>query len=192
MSTTSTSRTTAAHPARPQLDELDALLEKMLALPGGTSAEGKNHPEGAASSAKALAAPPPPARGNGDSEEPGPKVAARLPDGHPASLHVTATRVAWDGSALPTADGVAGLSLNGNGATGEEPEPGVMLAGRRAMGRDVLALANGAFDFCTLPLGRLGRWLRGSAGRAMLGWMGLTLLAVAVLWYAARWTRWLP
>ncbi len=47
-----------------------------------------------------------------------------------------------------------------------------------------LAWINGAFDFVTAWLGPVGRWLRGPAGRGLLGWVGLLLLAAALAWLA--------
>jgi hypothetical protein len=50
---------------------------------------------------------------------------------------------------------------------------------------------NEAFDWLTLPLGPVGRWLRGSSGRAVFGWMGLVLLAAALAWVLADLIRWI-
>jgi hypothetical protein len=44
-----------------------------------------------------------------------------------------------------------------------------------------LLWSNRAFDRWTGWLGRPGRWLRGPLGRAVLGWVGLGLWAVALL-----------
>jgi hypothetical protein len=38
---------------------------------------------------------------------------------------------------------------------------------------------NRNFDRATVPLGALGRWLRGPSGKSLLGWAGLLLLAIA-------------
>jgi hypothetical protein len=43
---------------------------------------------------------------------------------------------------------------------------------------------NLAFDGSTAWLGPPGRWLRGPAGRSLLGWGGLLLLAAALAWLA--------
>jgi hypothetical protein len=51
---------------------------------------------------------------------------------------------------------------------------------------------NMAFDLCLLPLGPVGRWLQGRAGRAFLGAVGvIALLAAAALAAAdgCGWTR---
>jgi hypothetical protein len=39
---------------------------------------------------------------------------------------------------------------------------------------------NAVFDGCLVPLGGLSRWLRGSAGRSILGLVGLACLGAAV------------
>jgi hypothetical protein len=50
-----------------------------------------------------------------------------------------------------------------------------------------LVQVNDAFDLCTVCLGPLGRWLRGRGGRALLGVVGLLLLAAAVAWGVLDW-----
>ena len=52
-----------------------------------------------------------------------------------------------------------------------------------------LVWLNRFFDRHTYRLGALGRWLRRPAGRAVLGWTGLLLLAAAAV-LLARWIRW--
>ncbi|HYV34357.1 MAG TPA: hypothetical protein VE988_01555, partial [Gemmataceae bacterium] len=41
---------------------------------------------------------------------------------------------------------------------------------------------NGSFDTLTKILGPLGRWLRGDQGRFLIGWCGLAMIIVAVIW----------
>jgi hypothetical protein len=53
-----------------------------------------------------------------------------------------------------------------------------------------LVLFNRVFDACLAPLGAPGRWLRGQAGRTLLGAVGLTCIAAAVLIVAMRWFGW--
>jgi hypothetical protein len=43
------------------------------------------------------------------------------------------------------------------------------------------AAINRGFDLATLPLGPAGTWLRGEAGRALLGFTGLALLTAAAV-----------
>jgi hypothetical protein len=49
-----------------------------------------------------------------------------------------------------------------------------------------LLAINGCFDLATLVFGGAGRWLRGSQGRSMIGWIGLAMIAAAALWALAR------
>jgi hypothetical protein len=50
--------------------------------------------------------------------------------------------------------------------------------------------ANQVFDRGTDRLGATGRWLRGSRGRSLLGWVGLGLLGLALGWQALAWMGW--
>jgi hypothetical protein len=49
---------------------------------------------------------------------------------------------------------------------------------------------NQRFDLWTMALGPLGRWLRAPAGRRLLGWTGLLLLAVACGLAVYDWFGW--
>jgi hypothetical protein len=51
-------------------------------------------------------------------------------------------------------------------------------------------LLNRAYDRLTMRLGSPGRWLRHSSGRALLGWTGLLLLAVALTIVLFDWIGW--
>jgi hypothetical protein len=53
-----------------------------------------------------------------------------------------------------------------------------------------LAWLNGLFDLCLLPLGPLGRWFRGSAGRNLLGTVGVLCLLAALALVALDWFGW--
>jgi hypothetical protein len=55
--------------------------------------------------------------------------------------------------------------------------------------RPLLWLDHG-FQTCMAPLGPVGRWLRGTAGRALLGWTGVLLLAAACGLAARDWFGW--
>jgi hypothetical protein len=48
--------------------------------------------------------------------------------------------------------------------------------------RRPLLWCNRLFDWCTGWLGPPGRWLRGTEGRSLLGWVGLGLLAGVLAW----------
>jgi hypothetical protein len=46
----------------------------------------------------------------------------------------------------------------------------------------LLLTINNIFDMVTKILGPLGAWLRGEQGRSLLGWSGIAMLTVAVIW----------
>jgi hypothetical protein len=54
-----------------------------------------------------------------------------------------------------------------------------------------LVWINRVFDWCTHPLGHLGRWLRGDFGRSVLGWTGVALLLAAIGWGCLNWLGWI-
>jgi hypothetical protein len=49
---------------------------------------------------------------------------------------------------------------------------------------------NRGYDRCTRVLGPPGRWLRSAQGRTVLGYLGLTLLGVAIAWGLRDWLGW--
>jgi hypothetical protein len=53
-----------------------------------------------------------------------------------------------------------------------------------------LVWVNDTFDRCTYLLGPAGRWLSGRHGRALLGLLGLLLLAAATAWGVLDWMGW--
>jgi hypothetical protein len=60
-----------------------------------------------------------------------------------------------------------------------------------AFGLRPLIWCNQVFDGLTVPLGPLGRWLRGPSGRWLLGWTGLALLALALALSLFDLIRWI-
>jgi hypothetical protein len=57
--------------------------------------------------------------------------------------------------------------------------------------RGVLIRANQAFDRWTYPLGATGHCLRSAEGRDILGWFGIALLMVALVWGVLDWMGWI-
>jgi hypothetical protein len=53
-------------------------------------------------------------------------------------------------------------------------------------GTALLIALNRGYDRLTDWLGPLGRWMRGEQGRSVLGWTGLAMLVSAVVWAAFR------
>ena len=62
---------------------------------------------------------------------------------------------------------------------------------RPSLGLQFLLWVNRGYDRSSLWLGRPGRWLRGRFMRMILGCVGLGLLAAALAWLARDWQLWL-
>ncbi len=167
-------------PTRHQLDELDALLRRILTLPDHASADD-------------LDSPPPPSE---------PPVARRIPirvpelpprfwsDGTPTSVSVLV-------SPPPAEYRDAANESHESSEITRTPivvESAPLPRPRRFSNADwwlrPLLWSNRVFDRAAMRLGRPGRWLRGSRGRAYLGWIGIGCLATAVLWCLADWIGW--
>jgi hypothetical protein len=61
---------------------------------------------------------------------------------------------------------------------------------RPSLGLQFLVWVNRGYDRSSLWFGRRGRWLRGRAVRMVLGLIGLGLLAAALSWLAHDWVNW--
>jgi hypothetical protein len=167
--------TPTPQPTRQQLDDLDALLQRMLALPVSPAGE----PSPLATSLAESLAPP---EGNLIVEEPlppSPPPPAPLATHHP--VHWPSESVSLPllnpvplaerrGPVLPPPD--RPLTPRQALAASRPPRPPLLL-------RPVLWL-NRLFDSTAFALGAPGRWLRRPTGRTLLGVVGLLLLAAAV------------
>jgi hypothetical protein len=60
----------------------------------------------------------------------------------------------------------------------------------RAILMQPLLWVNGIFDLCTRFLGPFGRWLRTGQGRNALGYVGVSLILLAVAWVVKDWMSW--
>jgi hypothetical protein len=203
-------------PTRQQLDEIDALLRRMLTLP----------PMGA----EAPSSPPPPATVFSPPSEP--IVREFQPSQAPApnEPNVRSWRVEWPqsappeppapppslaawGSPVPSSPPVETVPWASHPATPatppfaaavvETPRPQTTLAppvypqppaASPARGPapstsilvSLLVLLNGTFNILSYLLGPLGAWLRGP-GRAFLGWGGIAMMLAAILWAVGEW-----
>jgi hypothetical protein len=191
MSTPSTSL-----PTRQQLDEIDALLQRMLSLPG-EPAEPPPAPAVTYPAVREVAPPREPAPGEPAVREwrvdwiapaapaapsvvawgspvPAASAADLLPRFDPAPAPVYAVPVPAE---LPFAAPVANVA-------GQPPtsslKPPVALPVR------VLMMVNGTFNLLTYLLGPLGTWLRGP-GRNALGWCGFVMVLAAAGWAVGEW-----
>lgn len=231
---------TSMQPTRQQLDELEALMQRMLELPvqhggevsGGsavTAADAVSDEEEASEWGEDY--PPPPAEWGAVGLE-------RLSTELPISSEFQATEpdadtpaAAWDEPAFsahspafenerPVETGLSWASTedssapeNGGDAsarswaeapvnpleaelgaaesppTGSDAAAASLSSPRPGSPRPFLWL-NLTYDVLTYLLGPLGRWLRGPAGRALVGWIGVLLLAGAMAWFLYDWMGW--
>ncbi|HMC64509.1 MAG TPA: hypothetical protein VKI65_06195 [Gemmataceae bacterium] len=234
MSTPTSQAATSVHPTRQQLDELEALMQRMLELPVNLADE----PAGGAPAAGADAEdiledadpwpddyPPPPAEWGAVGLE---RLAAELPLSTPPQVTLEPSDESlppaneWSEAASPNQS--ADLE-SGSGQSEDWPWSGESIQTERSspdrlaeeQWKDVatldsseplpaedigpaLSLAGGwhlpfvwlnvAFDCLTYLLGPSGRWLRGPASRALIGWLGMLLLAGAMAWVWFEWMGW--
>jgi hypothetical protein len=170
--------TSASQPTRQQLDDLDALLQRMLSLPVDP-AEEPAPPEPPPPSAPRYPEPFIAPAGNvilSDPEitisQPPPLSRPPVPlPPEPVSLPLVnpVPPALRRGPVLPTPDRPR-TPLEALAAS-RPPRPSLLL-------RPIVAL-NRCFDAVAFGLGAPGRWLRLPAGRTLLGLIGLLLLAVA-------------
>jgi hypothetical protein len=211
MSTPAPPRTPAAvHLSRQQLDELDALLQRMLALPVNrleddlftgveTPAPARptasttglatsdrlgwtSLPSEAQSRRASTVADPRPARTSEAAEETSGLGGVSFVPAGPAVAQPPLDPPPADEPGRP--DEVAASVEHGASTIldREAPPPAYRIR--------LLLWANGSFDRATIPLGAPGRWLRGRWGRAVLGGIGLLLWALALAFVLAAWTGW--
>ncbi|HKI37505.1 MAG TPA: hypothetical protein VKA46_36960 [Gemmataceae bacterium] len=171
-------------PTRQQLDDLDALLQRMLALPvnpGEDPADAK-----AAGPADATPRYPDPPAGNMILSEPEPPPAPSQPPPPPDRRPSPRPAAPRESVQLPLLNPVPPAERRAPVLPPpERPQtPRQALAASRPRGipfllRPLLWL-NRQFDSLAFNLGAPGRWLRRPAGRTLLGLVGLLLLAAAV------------
>jgi hypothetical protein len=170
--------TPASQPTRQQLDDLDALLQRMLALPVNSAEEPPPPPE----PESALRYPEPfsaPA-GNVILSDP------EMPLPEPPAPSLRPVPALSEPLPLPVVNPVKPSERRGPVLPAVDPSrsPLEALAASRPprpsfLVRPILGL-NRFFDALLLGFGGPGRWLRGAFGRTLLGLIGLLLLAAAV------------
>jgi hypothetical protein len=191
-------QTSASQSTRQLLDELDTLMQRMLAVPVQTA-----DIEPAEAPAEAPAVPAPrqvglvpapiaapavhtqaPVELSAPLAQPLMPIILQRPKGKvaekPALLHAPAPPKAMPQLALAPAPDPkpAWMSPTADKLPAAAAVPSVM-------SRWLIAL-NRSYDRGTDWLGPLGRWLRSEQGRSLLGWTGLGMLAVALVWAAVR------
>lgn len=157
MSTTAPSRTsTVPSVTRQQLDELDALLQRMLDLPVQPFEETSARTSSVLETSLAVADP-----------EPMTSVAGLA--GVSLTLSGLGPEEPRERARPVSAARTRPMMVPGKSET---PAPPPWLR--------VLVWSNRAFDRCARRLGAPGRWLRRPRGRALLGWAGLAFLIAAL------------
>lgn len=153
-----------AHPTRQQLDELEALMQRMLELPVNHLDEDAGSPPVGTVLPASPPWPdlPPPEEAVREPRfnlpEPKPEPSAEQPVHHDAP------------PAAPTAILAAAPTVR---------RPPRHATDDSALLAPLLWL-NRTFDRTVGRLGKPGRWLRSAAGRTLLGWIGLLCLAAAL------------
>jgi hypothetical protein len=198
---TNTTTPNSQLPTRQQLDEIDALLRRMLTLPPLTGD----------------AAPPPPTSFPATPPVSEAIVRETTP---PQDAAVRSWRVEWPqqqaaspppsvvawGSPVPKPTALPPWATNATPAAPPPPVAVPVVAAQppqpvistpplaEPVGGDggsfaiaMLKLVNGIFDILCFLLGPLGTWMRGP-GRNALGWIGILMILAAGAWAFAEWS----
>jgi hypothetical protein len=193
--------TSGLHATRQMIDELDALMERMLALPVNDQDEPEaprtpvSSPAAAPLTAKLTLLQVPaeeapqsahvgtnpshlPVLGVVRSANPPPSAPTLPPLPEAAPVPVT-----------PLSDRVVPSAVHPDldSLICEVPEPTGSLGSWFIV---LLVWGNRLFDHSTAYLGEPGRWLRGTVGRLMLGLSGIALFAAACWWLLSDWFGW--
>ncbi|MCI0457255.1 MAG: hypothetical protein L0Z62_09780 [Gemmataceae bacterium] len=187
---------------RQLLDELDALMQRMMELPVNQLEDDPVPPTNTvivppapapANEPEPPASPPRPAAPSGTDLVPARQVIAHGPSPYPAQPHrreevlaesqpahaalVLASPRSAAPAPLPQPTAAPRVALPAVTAPPEERSWRERLWGRVMPG---LQWSNRTFERLTAWLGNPGRWLRSATGRATLGWIGLALWALAL------------
>ncbi len=169
----------SAHPTRQQLDDLEALMQRMLALPVNP---GEDEP---AAELPVLTAEAEPVR----REE-----TAWQPVTHTVETVVSEPPPATSPALPQPARETPSAALTASSSSVKPPavKPPAVLNRVRHFPRWLAPIVwiNRAFDNWTMPLGRPGRWLRSRQGRALLGALGFLFMAAAAGWMILSLVGW--
>jgi hypothetical protein len=175
-------------PTRQQLDELDALMQRMLALP----VTGTEEADPAPTSSQPVATAQPfdertsPQDGDEWAETAAPVFEDfRFEEAPPVRRPAPASKQPEPALAVGSLETEQQEPIM---LSPPQVRPTIVVAAR---GLQPLLWCNQVYDLCTMPLGGMGRWLRGENARALLGWMGIILLAAAFAWVAVEGIGWI-
>ncbi len=204
MSTPATPRS-SGNPTREQLDDLDALLQRMLDLPvnrpedDGVEPVSAAQPDAPPAEARVTVVESPrvptPAKHARPTPHDGPKPAvpkSSLPADRANSVvqkvRSTGTVSKPTKPSIPEAPPVTVTPVQPPQA--RESKPPVSSTRWVTLGLESLIALNGAFDRGAERLGKPGRWLQGTRGRTVLGVTGLCLIGLALLLLVLDWFGW--
>ena len=195
----------AALPTRQQLDEIDALLKRMLTLPALPGEPAEPPPEPSAPAVVYPAptvreVPPPRDPLPGEPvvrewraewpQDPTPRSASVVAWGSPVTANPPMAFAAPPGPVPMAAPPVYAVPVPAEPVLFAAPVPGQPPPSNvlppAALPIQFLLLLNGTFNLLTYLLGPLGTWLRGS-GRNALGWAGTLMLLAAAAWAVGEW-----
>jgi hypothetical protein len=197
----------ALQTTKQMLDELDALMEKMLTLPVNDLDEAPAFPppivkEPALSATLTLLEPSEPA-----SKKPAHKPSQQSPEAEGLSAplpfnppHFSIESVPADESEslreeTPEPEPLTNEVMPASVLPKLEPlmkeivEPSASSLGTQWLYAP-LVWVNLGFDGVTLAFGGAGTWMRSDGGRMLLGLLGLALSAAAVVWFLKDWLGW--
>jgi hypothetical protein len=188
-------------PTRQQLDEIDALLRRMLSLPSmaGESSAPSAAPPAVSFPAPAIREVPPPSPPAAGEpvvqswrvewpQQPPPAAPQPSVAAWGAPVNRMAETPPWLAAASAPSAAIAVPFANPVAAP-PAPPPGTVDSkdtGGDANSLSLLAIVNGAFNLVTYLLGPLGAYLRGP-GRNLLGWAGIAMIVAAGVWAAGEW-----
>jgi hypothetical protein len=183
---------TLPNPTQDQLDELETLIQRMLELPvveqesigADPAVLVREHPAPSGDAATIELSPP-----------------HRVFPGNPAEIRGTMDETQAASGTFQLADDLPAIKIRSSRS--KKPTRSLRATphstGNEAGAQDErllrlllfpLKAMNWVFDLYTLPFGPVGRWLRDSSGRNVLGVTGLIFLAIAVGWGAVEWMGW--
>jgi hypothetical protein len=177
--------TPPAHPTRQQLDELEALMQQMLALPvnqidddavPSTVLLPTFEPEVSPPENAVIAAPAERQQAYWEATLPTAKETAPAPEFLDRGMPVTEAgpKPSWASPSSPQPAIVQRIRSD---------RPSFLRRQRKSKARWLLAplvWTNLSFDRLAGRLGRPGRWLQGQRGRLVVGWLGILFLLGAI------------
>lgn len=182
------------------LDELDNLMQKMLALPVSQPAEDEtpvSKPPVRTADTPRVSAPEPPraphfiaAPLSSAVETPAASALSRAPNvplARGRDTSSTGTIDARDDLGDPFSSSADPTLIAADGPIIVRSLPRVAAGLPQRSALAPWARINRLFDRGTRPLGPLGRWLRSTSGRRTLGWLGLGLWMAAIVWGVLKW-----